>query len=83
MSHQMSQEHKKSRGHTDKMYILFGHKIISINLQYPGQNKDWKGDREKERGGGGGTDGGGFGCGHFGAGDPKQEEEARRSGGSN
>ena len=36
----------------DKMYILFGHKIISINLQYPGQNKDWKGDREKERGGG-------------------------------
>ena len=25
-------------------------------------------------------DGGGFGCGHSGAGDPKQEEEARRSG---
>ena len=76
MSHQMSQEHKKSRGHTDKMYILFGHKIISINLQYPGQIKDWKGDREKERGGG--TDGGGFG--NSGAGDPEQEEEARRSG---
>ena len=26
--------------------------IISINLQYPGQNQDWERDREKERGGG-------------------------------
>ena len=45
----MSQEHKKSRGHTDKMYILFGHKIISINLQHPGQNKDWKGVGTKSK----------------------------------
>ena len=83
MSDQMSQGHRKSKGQTKKMYSLlariiryfiwicscfvFGW-IISINLQYPGQNQDWERDREKERGGGswrrktGRDDGRGFGC---------------------
>ena len=79
----MSQGHRKSKGQTKKMYSLLARIIryfiwicscfvfgwmISINLQYPGQNQDWERDREKERGGGswrrktGRDDGRGFGC---------------------